>query len=52
MCSEPLIKDVYLSAFEHFAREIFGVDSAGDGIVAFKAQLSKIGVPVSLKALD
>ena len=40
-----------LGAFERFAREIFGVDSAGDGIAAFKAWLSKIGAPVSLKAV-
>ena len=40
-----------LNAFERFAREIFGVDSADEGIAAFKAWLSKIGAPVSLKAV-
>ncbi len=40
-----------LSAFERFAREIFGVNSADEGIAAFKAWLSKIGAPVSLKAV-
>ena len=40
-----------LSAFERFAREIFGVSSADEGIDAFKAWLSKIGAPVSLKAV-
>ena len=40
-----------LGAFERFAREIFGVDSADEGIAAFKAWLSKIGAPVSLKAV-
>ena len=40
-----------LSAFERFAREIFGVSSADEGIAAFKAWLSKIGAPVSLKAV-
>ena len=38
-------------AFERFAREIFGVNSADEGIAAFKAWLSKIGAPVSLKAV-
>ena len=41
-----------LSAFERFAREIFGVNSADEGIAAFKAWLNKIGAPVSLKAVD
>lgn len=40
-----------LGAFERFAREIFGVSSADEGIAAFKAWLSKIGAPVSLKAV-
>jgi len=40
-----------LSAFERFAREIFGVNSADEGIAAFKTWLSKIGAPVSLKAV-
>ena len=40
-----------LSAFERFAWEIFGVNSADEGIAAFKAWLSKIGAPVSLKAV-
>ena len=40
-----------LGTFERFAREIFGVDSADEGIDAFKAWLSKIGAPVSLKAV-
>ena len=40
-----------LSAFERFAREIFGANSADEGIAAFKAWLSKIGAPVSLKAV-
>ena len=40
-----------LGAFERFAKEIFGVNSADDGIAAFKAWLSKIGAPVSLKAV-
>ena len=40
-----------LSAFERFAREIFGASSADEGIAAFKAWLSKIGAPVSLKAV-
>ena len=40
-----------LGAFERFAREIFGVSSANEGIAAFKAWLSKIGAPVSLKAV-
>ena len=40
-----------LSAFERFAREIFGVNSADEGIAAFKAWLSKIGAPISLKAV-
>ena len=38
-------------AFERFAREIFGVNSADEGIAAFKAWLSKIGAPVSLKVV-
>ena len=40
-----------LSAFERFARKIFGVNSADEGIAAFKAWLSKIGAPVSLKSV-
>ena len=40
-----------LGAFERFAREIFGVSSADEGIAAFKAWLSKIGAPVSLKVV-
>ncbi len=40
-----------LGAFERFAREIFGVNSADEGIAAFKAWLSKIGAPVNLKAV-
>lgn len=40
-----------LCAFERFAREVFGVNSADEGIAAFKAWLSKIGAPVSLKAV-
>ncbi|MBC2882659.1 iron-containing alcohol dehydrogenase [Campylobacter sp. Marseille-Q3452] len=40
-----------LGAFERFSREIFGVNSADEGIAAFKAWLSKIGAPVSLKAV-
>ena len=40
-----------LGAFERFAREIFGANSADEGIAAFKAWLSKIGAPVSLKAV-
>ena len=40
-----------LGAFERFACEIFGVNSADEGIDAFKAWLSKIGAPVSLKAV-
>ena len=40
-----------LSAFERFAREIFGASSADEGIAAFKAWLRKIGAPVSLKAV-
>ena len=40
-----------LSAFERFAREIFGASSADEGIAAFKAWLSNIGAPVSLKAV-
>ena len=40
-----------LGAFERFAQEIFGVNSADEGIAAFKAWLSKIGAPVSLKAV-
>ena len=40
-----------LGAFERFAREIFGVNSADEGIAAFKTWLSKIGAPVSLKAV-
>ena len=40
-----------LGAFERFAREIFGVSSADEGIEAFKTWLSKIGAPVSLKAV-
>ena len=40
-----------LGAFERFAREIFGVNSADEGIAAFKAWLSKIGAPVSLKVV-
>ena len=44
-------KNRNLGAFERFAREIFGVNSADEGIAAFKAWLSKIGAPVSLKAV-
>ena len=44
-------KNQNLGAFERFAREIFGVNSADEGIAAFKAWLSKIGAPVSLKAV-
>ena len=40
-----------LTAFERFAHKIFGVNSADEGIAAFKAWLSKIGAPVSLKAV-
>ena len=40
-----------LSAFERFAREIFGASSADEGIEVFKMWLSKIGAPVSLKSV-
>lgn len=44
-------KNQNLDAFERFAREIFSVNSADEGIAAFKAWLSKIGAPVSLKSV-
>ena len=44
-------KNQNLGAFERFAREIFGASSADEGIAEFKTWLSKIGAPVSLKAV-
>ncbi|WP_298990065.1 iron-containing alcohol dehydrogenase, partial [uncultured Campylobacter sp.] len=44
-------KDRNLSAFERFAREIFGLKSANEGITALKAWFDKIGTPTSLAQL-
>ena len=44
-------KDRNLSAFERFAREIFGLKSADEGILALKAWFDKIGTPTSLAQL-
>ena len=44
-------KDRNSSAFERFAREIFGLKSADDGIAALKAWFDKIGTPTSLAQL-
>ena len=38
--------------FERFAREVFGKDSALQGIEAFEAWLNKIGTPTRLKQLN
>lgn len=41
-------KDRNLPAFERFAREIFGLKTADDGIQALKAWFEKIGTPTKL----
>lgn len=40
-----------LAQFERFGREIFGVNSAGEGIEALKAWFDKIGTPTALNQL-
>ena len=37
--------------FKRFAKEIFGLDNADDGIQALKSWFDKIGTPTSLKQL-
>ena len=37
--------------FKRFAKEIFGLDKAEDGIFALKAWFDKIGTPTSLEQL-
>ena len=44
-------KERNLSAFERFAREIFGLKTADEGINALKAWFDKIGSPTSLSQL-
>ena len=44
-------KDRNLSAFERFAREIFDLKSANEGITALKAWFDKIGTPTNLAQL-
>ena len=44
-------KDRNLSAFERFAREIFGLKSADEGTLALKTWFDKIGTPTSLAQL-
>ena len=44
-------KDRNLGVFERFAREIFGLKTADDGIEALKAWFDKIGTPTSLSQL-
>lgn len=41
-------KERNLNAFERFAKEIFGLNSADDGIEALKAWFEKIGTPTKL----
>lgn len=41
-------KERNLGAFERFAKEIFGLESADDGIDALKAWFEKIGTPTKL----
>ncbi|MDA3080162.1 MULTISPECIES: iron-containing alcohol dehydrogenase [unclassified Campylobacter] len=41
-------KERNLNAFERFAKEIFGLNSADDGINALKAWFEKIGTPTKL----
>ncbi|MCL4430733.1 MAG: iron-containing alcohol dehydrogenase [Epsilonproteobacteria bacterium] len=43
-------KDKNLPQFERFAREVFGKNSAEDGITALSAWFDSIGAPVSLSA--
>lgn len=40
------------AVFERFAREIFGLDTADDGIEALKAWFDKIGTPTRLNQLN
>ena len=44
-------KNRNLSAFERFAREIFGLKSADEGTLALKTWFDKIGTPTSLAQL-
>jgi len=45
-------KEENKSQFERFAKEIFGVSSAEEGILALKNWFKKIGAPVSLKEVN
>lgn len=45
-------KDRNLGVFERFAREIFGLKTADEGIEALKAWFDKIGTPTRLSQLN
>lgn len=45
-------KDENRAQFDRFAKEIFGVNSAEEGIKALKSWFKKIGAPVSLKEVN
>lgn len=45
-------KDKNPDAFKRFAREIFGLNSADEGINALKAWFDKVGTPTSIKQLN
>jgi len=45
-------KDENRAQFDRFAKEIFGVNSAEEGIKALKGWFKKIGAPVSLKEVN
>ncbi|WP_169764172.1 iron-containing alcohol dehydrogenase [Campylobacter mucosalis] len=45
-------KDKNPDAFKRFGREIFGLNSADDGINALKTWFDKVGTPTSLKQLN
>ncbi|KEA46374.1 butanol dehydrogenase [Campylobacter mucosalis] len=45
-------RDKNPDAFKRFSREIFGLNSADDGINALKAWFDKVGTPTSLKQLN
>ena len=45
-------KDRNLGVFERFAREIFGLKTADEGIEALKAWFDKIGTPTRLSQLE
>jgi len=45
-------KNQNISQYERFAKEIFGLESADEGIYALEAWFKKIGSPVTLKELN